>query len=456
MAEERWTISRWPGTLGPKDSVAGPTSTEEPGDHSRAEEEVEDGGGGGDGCSEGLEMGTVEVGDDQPPPPPPPVAAAAEAAEESQPPTQLVVDPLPLPTANVTNMMIAKELYHFFPKVGITTLKLPGDGLCFKFDPIHSFPEHSTSIEDVDSFIDALKQKALSLHTTSLLRCLVESTLRGQPNLRCLEFPSFFAGGFIQYVPTDWATKVELTLEEVNKLNKLNLELASDLATRDPVYTPFQHGNFTCIMIKELPPGTNISGFLTGLLTKTREFEEHKKFLDGMSQKIVKGIEEAQKDIHNEKQKKDGEQGFLHSIPVVGSLWGWFAPPTPTTPEGRTFNLSQGKVKTTGEIYKHKMQVNETSQPDMSASLAALPSLKDTESVASDVSSAAVPAMPSLEQGDGDSSSEHQHQTEGEVEVAGGEGGDGGGEEERVGTETEATKSGGGGESTSQPQNPEQ
>ena len=55
-----------------------------------------------------------------------------------------------------------------------------------------------------------------------------------------------------RYVPTDWATKVELTLEEVNKLNKLNLELASDLATRDPVYTPFQHGNFTCIMIKEV------------------------------------------------------------------------------------------------------------------------------------------------------------------------------------------------------------
>ena len=42
-------------------------------------------------------------------------------------------------------MQIAKELYHFFPKVGITTLKLPGDGLSFKFDPIHSFPGQSTS-----------------------------------------------------------------------------------------------------------------------------------------------------------------------------------------------------------------------------------------------------------------------------------------------------------------------
>ena len=55
-----------------------------------------------------------------------------------------------------------------------------------------------------------------------------------------------------RYVPTDWSSKVELTLEEVNKLNKLNMELASELSAKNPVYTPFQHGNFTCIMIKEV------------------------------------------------------------------------------------------------------------------------------------------------------------------------------------------------------------
>ena len=55
-----------------------------------------------------------------------------------------------------------------------------------------------------------------------------------------------------RYVPTDWSGKTELTLEEVNRLNKLNLELAGVLAQRNPIYTPFQHGNFTCIMIKEV------------------------------------------------------------------------------------------------------------------------------------------------------------------------------------------------------------
>ena len=37
-----------------------------------------------------------------------------------------------------------------------------------------------------------------TLHTTALVRRLIESQLKGQPNLRCLEFPSFFAAGFVQ------------------------------------------------------------------------------------------------------------------------------------------------------------------------------------------------------------------------------------------------------------------
>ena len=35
-------------------------------------------------------------------------------------------------------------------------------------------------------------------------------------------------------------------------------------------------------------------------------------------------------------------QGLLRYVPIVGSVLNWFSPPTPTTPEGRTFNLSSG------------------------------------------------------------------------------------------------------------------
>ena len=87
----------------------------------------------------------------------------------------------------------------------------------------------------------------------------------------------------------------------------------------------------------QLPPETDISKFLTELLKKAREFEEHKKvnhthppdrwltcihcmcvvqFLEGMSQKIVKGIEEAQTDLSKEKQKKD-EEVFMCSYCTI-------------------------------------------------------------------------------------------------------------------------------------------
>ena len=55
-----------------------------------------------------------------------------------------------------------------------------------------------------------------------------------------------------RYVPTDWANKTDLTLEEVSELNQLNIELSNILAQKNPAFSPFQHGNFSCIMIKEV------------------------------------------------------------------------------------------------------------------------------------------------------------------------------------------------------------
>ena len=55
-----------------------------------------------------------------------------------------------------------------------------------------------------------------------------------------------------RYVPTDWALKTELTLDEVSELNTMNIELAGLLGKKNPAFTPFQHGNFSCIMIKEV------------------------------------------------------------------------------------------------------------------------------------------------------------------------------------------------------------
>ena len=66
-----------------------------------------------------------------------------------------------------------------------------------------------------------------------------------------------------RYVPTDWATKTELSLDEVSELNTMNIELAGLLSKKNPAFTPFQHGNFSCIMIKEVSGYTQFSELLT-------------------------------------------------------------------------------------------------------------------------------------------------------------------------------------------------
>lgn len=285
-------------------------------------------------------------------------AAGAPSEREGEVESSTItVEELAPATANIANALIARDLQSYFAKVGVTPLKLEHHGICFKFDPVNSFPEHSTSIEDIDRFVEALSQRVQTLHTTALVRRLIESQLKGQPNLRCLEFPSFFAAGFVQYVPTDWALKTELTLDEVSELNTMNIELADLLGKKNPAFTPFQHGNFSCIMIKELQADVNVQEFVLELLEETRMYENNKKFLAGMAEKIVQGIVAAESDLSKEKEKKSQEEGYLKYVPIVGSVLNWFAPSTPTTPEGRTFNLSSGKVETTTSTYKYKMQV---------------------------------------------------------------------------------------------------
>ena len=55
-----------------------------------------------------------------------------------------------------------------------------------------------------------------------------------------------------RYVPKDWASKKELTVEEVRKLNQHNGELVKGLFQHTNLYTNYQHGNFTCIALKSI------------------------------------------------------------------------------------------------------------------------------------------------------------------------------------------------------------
>ena len=55
-----------------------------------------------------------------------------------------------------------------------------------------------------------------------------------------------------RYLPLDWASKKELTVDEVRKLNQHNVDLVKGLHQHTNLYTSYQHGNFTCIALKSV------------------------------------------------------------------------------------------------------------------------------------------------------------------------------------------------------------
>jgi hypothetical protein len=229
--------------------------------------------------------------------------------DQDDEPLVVTIHGMPLVLTNMLNMTLTKELHQLFPKVGIATYDMGGrDGVIFRFDPITSFPEHSTSVEDIEKFAEELKAKVDTLHPVAQARCLFELALRNQTNLRWLEFPNVHCVAIIQYVRSDYLEKQELTVEEVNTLNKLNIELSQHLNSFTSVFRSFQHGNFTCLIISELPKEMTMFALLEMLLVETVNFEKKKEELLGLEEKIMQGIIAAQEDLTKEKEKFEEEE----------------------------------------------------------------------------------------------------------------------------------------------------
>ncbi|XP_019855616.1 PREDICTED: pyridoxal-dependent decarboxylase domain-containing protein 1-like [Amphimedon queenslandica] len=302
--------------------------------------------------SSDQESGSSEKGDKE--------GSDTQPPEDDEGPLVVTIHGMPLVLTNLYNVMISKDLQALFPKVGIVTYDMGGkDGIVFHFDPITSFPEYSTSIEDIEKFAEELKQKIDTIYPITQARCLFEVVLRRQSNLRWLEFPNIHCVAIMQYVKSDFIEKQELTFEEVNMLNKLNIELCQHLNNESgvSVFQPFQHGNFTCVLLRELPKEVDMFALLENVITGTKNFEKQKEELQGLEEKIRQGIIAAQEDLSKEKEKFEEEESVLKYVPLVGSVVSWLYPTSPGGVKGRSFNLASGKVQTSEKVYQHKMQV---------------------------------------------------------------------------------------------------
>jgi hypothetical protein len=265
---------------------------------------------------------------------------------------------LPQQTADGFTQSIIKMIPHIASKVGITLVSIPKVGICCRFNAIEAFPEQGISVEDVIGFCKSLETAVRSVHTLALSRVVFQKGVASHPRLRYLEFPASLSVGFIQCLPEAIANKSELTMDEVNSVNRLNYDLSRNLSHRNQeAFACYQHGNFSCVQLKSVPPGTTIHELMEILYEVVDEMESGRKNMEDMSSLVMKGIKEAEKELEEQKLKKLEEEGVLRNVPLVGSVLGWLYPTSPVE-VGRTFNIQEGSIQTTAKVIQHNMQVN--------------------------------------------------------------------------------------------------
>ena len=70
------------------------------------------------------------------------------------------------------------------------------------------------------------------------------------------------------------------------------------------------------------------------------------------------GIEAATAELRRETDERLWQEGVLRQVPLIGSVYNWFLPPSNEGVRGRSLDLQAGVLESTENIYKYHMQVN--------------------------------------------------------------------------------------------------
>lgn len=271
----------------------------------------------------------------------------------------------------VFNKLIVEDLESTVPNVILETVNMPREGTCLKFHPLQTSRSHSTSKNDVDEFVEQLQTKIVHMDYTLINRVSFQECFQRVPDVVLIDVSEEPAIGAFQCIPKYWKTKSMANLSDVKKheANELNTNIHHGLSH-----------HYKCLEQRTLPNGQvyiqvgivdesfNLQQFADIVLKCTIDMEDNVKFVESLKDSVQKSIEEAQTKLEREREEKFFQDGVLRSVPLVSSLYNWWSPPPKENHgvTGRSFDLSSGKLETTEQTYKYKMQIHDDQTDSLS------------------------------------------------------------------------------------------
>lgn len=261
------------------------------------------------------------------------------------------------------NKLLIIYLQTAVPKVSIESVTIPREGLCMKFNPLHTSRILETSKADIDDFVEKLQEKTLELSHTLINRSSFRDVFQHIPDLVLIEVIDEPILGAFQCIPKYWKTKNMSNLSDMKKheANELNTKIYLGLSN---VYSFIDKATLAngqiYVQVGVVDPKFNLPKFAEVVTRCTIEMEDNAKFVESLTDTVQKCIEEANQRLEKEREEKFFQDDVLRNVPLVSNFYNWWSPPPKENHGvvGKSLDLSSGKLESTDKTYKFKMQIH--------------------------------------------------------------------------------------------------
>ncbi|XP_038162154.1 pyridoxal-dependent decarboxylase domain-containing protein 1 [Cyprinodon tularosa] len=263
------------------------------------------------------------------------------------------------------NRWLGEQLAQLAPSSGVDVVELEDEGTCVRFSPLLTAAVLGTKLEDVDELVQKLLELVPMMSSTMTLRHdFREETHRHAPLLTYIEELSWPGLGAVRYESQMEGLDESRRKAELKKLNDALLsqlqELDADICfSAGPEFVTEEN----CIFVGMVSDDVDVSELVETICTLGRDVEESGRLMENMTERVRKGILEAELQLQKANEEKLLEEGMLRQLPLVGSVLNWFSP-LESSIKGRSFNLAAGSLDSTDVTYSTKAQAGRTSLQD--------------------------------------------------------------------------------------------
>uniref|UniRef100_A0A1A7WM99 Pyridoxal-dependent decarboxylase domain-containing protein 1 n=1 Tax=Iconisemion striatum TaxID=60296 RepID=A0A1A7WM99_9TELE len=264
------------------------------------------------------------------------------------------------------NRWLGEQLAQLVPTSGVDVVELEDEGTCVRFSPLVTAAALGTELKDVEDLEEKLMELVPTMSSTiSLRQDFREETHRYSPSLTYVETLSWPGLGAVRYEP-QLAEEMDESRRK-QELEKINNELLKKLQEFDTDVVFSTGSEFVteenCVFVGMVTEDVDVSELADTIASLGREIEESGKLLENMTERVRKGIQEAELQLQKASEEKLMEEGMLRQIPLVGSVLNWFSP-VQSSIKGRTFSLAAGSLDATDVTYSTKAQADRAALQD--------------------------------------------------------------------------------------------